>query len=276
MNNPVRRPAPQLHQSLFLAGLALIWLSPLFWMLWRSFFSLTLGDPTSGSQFTFDHYRLVLGDAGFPRFIFNSLLVLVIVVVGNLVSSVLTGYAFARYRFPLRNQLFALIMLMLMLPKQIIAVPILDVMIQLGLHDTLWALSLPFCVDSFNIFLMRQYLRRLPTDLEDASRIDGASELGILRHVIVPLCRPALALVAINTALVTWNAFLFPLILTDSASMRTLPVGLALLTQGPYATDWGTLMAGATVSSIPMLLLFLLFQREIIEGLTEGALRDQN
>ena len=114
----------------------------------------------------------------------------------------------------------------------------------------------------------------LPHDLEEAARVDGASEFGIMRHVIFPLCRPALAVVVINTSIITWNSFLYPLILTDSATKRTLPVGLAMFTQGPYATDWGALMAGAAVSSLPLIILFLIFQQEIIEGITAGALKD--
>ncbi len=276
MSRLTTAPRPTIGRTLLLTAFTLVWLAPLFWMVVRSLSTTGMDGLSSPSSLSFEQYRLVLFNSGFPRYIANSVLVLLIVVGGNLVSAVLTGYAFARYRFPWRDQLFGLILLTLMLPKQIIAVPILDVMVRLGLHDTLWALSLPFCVDGFNIFLMRQYLRRMPTELEDAARIDGATEPAILRHVIVPICRPALALIIINTAIVNWNAFFFPLVLTDSAAMRTLPVGLAVLTQGPHATDWGALMAGATISSVPMILLFLLFQREIIEGLTAGALSDQD
>ena len=182
--------------------------------------------------------------------------------------------AFARYRFWGKRPLFALVLATLMVPKQVLMVPILEVMVRLGCHDTWLALILPFCADSFNIFLLRQYISQLPADMEDAARVDGAGELRILHEIMLPLCRPALAVVVINTSIVTWNSFLFPLILTDSASMRTLPVGLAMYTQGPYSTDWGALMAGASVGSVPLVVLFLVFQREIIAGLVSGAVKD--
>jgi multiple sugar transport system permease protein len=129
-------------------------------------------------------------------------------------------------------------------------------------------------VDGFNLFLVKQYIEGLPPDLEDAARTDGSSEIGILRHVIFPLCKPAVAVLVVNTSIMTWNSFLFPLILTDTASVRTLPVGLAMFTQGPFATDWGALMAGASVSSLPIIAIFWFFQKEIIEGITSGALKD--
>jgi len=260
--------------SLALGFLLLTYLYPLVYMALRSVISLEPGMSTSGVGFTLEHYRTVFGGAGFLRYVVNSLIVLVFVVTANVLSSVIVGYAFARYRFPGKNALFALVLVTLMVPRQTLMVPILDLAVRIGLHDSLWALILPFCVDSFNVFLLRQYISALPADLEDAARADGSGEIGILRHVLFPLCRPALAVVVINTAIVTWNSFLFPLILTDSAVRRTLPLGLAMLTQGPYSTDWGTLMAGSAVSSLPLILLFWLFQREIIDGITAGALRE--
>lgn len=260
--------------TVLLGALLLSYLYPLIYMIARSVMKFEPGMAASGVGFTFDQYRTVLEGGGFLQYVWNSFFVLGVVVAANVVTSVLAGYVFARYRFPGRRLLFGIVLVTLMVPKQTLMVPILDLVYRLGLHDTLWALILPFCVDSFNIFLLRQYISALPADLEDAARADGAGEAGILRHVVFPLCRPALAVVVINTAIVTWNSFLYPLILTDSAARRTLPVGLAMLTQGPYSTDWGTLMAGSAVSSIPLILLFLAFQRHIIEGITSGALRE--
>lgn len=269
------RPKPAgLLLTLLLGMLLMSYLYPIIYMLARSVMKFEPGMAASGVGFTLDHYRAVLGGGGFLQYVWNSFFVLGAVVAANVVTSVLAGYAFARYRFPGRTVLFGVVLVTLMVPKQTLMVPILDLMYRFGLHDTLWALILPFCVDSFNVFLLRQYISALPADLEDAARADGAGEAGILRHVVFPLCRPALAVVVINTAIVTWNSFLYPLILTDSAARRTLPVGLAMLTQGPYSTDWGTLMAGSAVSSIPLILLFLVFQRNIIEGITSGALRE--
>lgn len=257
-----------------LSALMLSYLYPWIYMLTRSFMRHEPGMSDGNGLFTCDFYRLVLGNAGFPAFFLNSLLVLAAVVIGNVIFSLMVGYAFARYRFPLKNLLFWLVLATLMLPKQTLMIPLLDLMVRLGLHDTLWALILPFCVDGFNLFLMKQYIEGLPRDLEDAARADGASEIGILRYVIAPLSRPAIAVLVINTAIVNWNSFLFPLIMTDTASVRTLPVALAMFSQGPYATDWGALMAGATVSSLPVIAIFWVFQKEIIDGITSGALKD--
>ncbi len=257
-----------------LTALVLSYLYPWLYMLARSFMRHEPGLSDGNGLFTLDFYSLVLGNAGFPTFLCNSLLVLAIVLLGNVVFSLMVGYAFARYQFPFKNLLFWLVLATLMLPKQTLMIPLLDLMVRLGLHDTLWALILPFCIDGFNLFLMKQYIEGLPSDLEDAARADGAGEIGILWHVVAPLSRPALAVLVINTAIVNWNSFLFPLIMTDTASVRTLPVALAMFTQGPYATDWGALMAGATVSSLPIIALFWVFQKEIIDGITSGALKD--
>ena len=257
-----------------LAALALSYLYPWLYMLLRSFLRHEPGLSDDKGLFTLDFYRLVLGDGGFPTYLYNSFFVLTLVLLANLVFSLMVGYAFARYSFPGKNLMFCLVLLTLMVPKQTLMIPLLDLMVRLGLHNTLWALILPFCVDGFNLFLMRQYIQGLPPDLEDAARADGAGEIAILWHVIAPLSRPAIAVLIINTAIINWNSFLFPLIFTDTASVRTLPVALAMFAQGPYATDWGALMAGASVSSLPIIAIFWLFQKEIISGITSGALKD--
>lgn len=270
-----RSHGPWTWASLVLLIIILLaYLFPLGYMIIRS---LTIGEPDFSKGFppmTLGNFKLVLEGAGFLRYAGNSLLVLLAVVTSNLVFSLMAGFAFARYRFVGRDLLFGLVLATLMLPKQVLVVPILDVMVHLGLHDTLWALILPFSVDSFNIFLIRQYLKNIPSDLEDAARTDGGGELRILWEVVFPLCKPILALVLVNTAITTWNAFLFPLVLTDTMAHRTLPIGLAIFSQGPSATDWGALMAGSVVSSLPIILLFLFFQKEIIAGITAGAIKE--
>ncbi|HNX76790.1 MAG TPA: carbohydrate ABC transporter permease [Candidatus Rifleibacterium sp.] len=264
----------QLGLYAVLAALSFSYLYPWLYMLVRSILRHEPGMSDGNGLFTFDFYRLVLGEAGFPTALLNSMLVLTVVLAGNIIFSLTVGYALARYRFPLRNLLFWTIMATLMVPKQALMIPMLDLMVRLGLHDSLWALILPFCADGFNLFLMKQYIEGLPHDLEDAARVDGAGEVGILLRVIAPLSQPAIAVLIINTAIVNWNSFLFPLILTDTAAVRTLPVTLAMFAQGPYGTDWGAMMAGATVSSLPVIAIFWYFQREIIEGITSGALKD--
>ena len=259
---------------IFLLALSIAYLYPWLYMIARSFMS---HDPTTDisiNSFTLQHYKTVIGNAGFFRYLFNSFIVLTFVLLSNISLSLITGYAFARYKFPFKRLLFVLVLATLMIPRQTLMIPLLDLIVRLGIHNSLLALILPFCLDGFNIFLMKQYIQTLPTELEEAARADGASELEILRQVIYPLSKPAISVLIINTAIINWNSFLFPLIFTDTASVRTLPVALAMLSQGPYATDWGVLMAGAAISSLPLIAIFYFFQKEIISGITSGALKD--
>lgn len=219
------------------------------------------------------YYAEVWQAGPFDRYFINSVIVAAVVVAGNVIFCTMAGYAFARYRIRGGKLLFFLVLSTIMLPKQVILVPLYIEMQRMGLIDTYWALTLPFLVDPFNIFLIRQYLLGIPTDCEEAARIDGAGELRILFRVVFPMLTPVLAVVAIHTCLTNWNSFLFPFILTNSTTMRTLPVGLALLSQGAHSIDWGHLMAGAVISAVPVVFAFLIFQRRIIGGLTTGMSR---
>jgi multiple sugar transport system permease protein len=235
---------------------------PLAWMV-----SLALRTP-DGLSFRF--FREVWSAGPFDRYLFNSLLVVTAVLAGNIVFCTMAGYAFARYRIVGKKLLFFLVISTIMLPKQVILIPMFILMQRAGLIDTYWALILPFLVDPFNIFLIRQYMTSIPPDCEEAARIDGAGELKIMFSVVMPMLKPALAVVAINTCLINWNSFLFPFILTNSTSMRTLPVGVALLSQGAHSVDWGHLMAGALISALPVIIAYVVFQKQIIGGLTSG------
>jgi multiple sugar transport system permease protein len=215
-------------------------------------------------------YRDVWRSGPFDRYFLNSLVVVVVVLAGNIVFCAMAGYAFARYRIRGARLLFFLVISTIMLPKQVILVPLYILMQKAGLIDTYWALTLPFLADPFNIFLVRQYTSSIPTDCEEAARIEGAGELTILFRVVMPMLRPAIAVVAIHTCLINWNSFLFPFILTNSTSMRTLPVGVALMSQGAHSTDWGQMMAGAVISALPVIAAYVVFQRHIISGLTSG------
>lgn len=235
---------------------------PLVWMIT---ISLRTGDGVSVR-----YYGEVWQAGPFDRYFVNSVVVVTIVLIGNILVCSMAGYAFARYRIPGGKFLFFLVISMIMLPKQVILVPLYILMQKLHLIDTYAALTLPFTADPFNIFLIRQFLVSIPPDCEEAARLEGAGEFTVLFRVVMPMLKPALAVVAIHTCLINWNSFLFPFILTNTTSMRTLPVGLALLSQGAHSTDWGHLMAGALIASLPVIVAFLIFQRQIISGLTSG------
>jgi multiple sugar transport system permease protein len=164
------------------------------------------------------------------------------------------------------------VVLVLMIPVHIIIIPLYLICFKTGIYDSYWALILPWLVNPIGIFLVKQYIESIPPSMEEAARIDGAGELRILFRVVMPLCKPALAVLAIQVFFTNWNSFLFPYILTSSDSLRTLPVALALY-QGHQAIDWQHLMAGSTVAVLPVLIVFLLMQRQIVSGITAGAVK---
>ncbi len=250
-------------------------LAPLVWMLLLSLTRGALGEglwtALRGGHLTLGNFHDVLASGPFGRYTFNSVLVSAIIVGGNLLFAPMVGYALARRAFPGRPLVRVLVLATLMVPRQVTMIPVYMLISKLHLMNTYLALTLPFLTDGFSIFLMSQFFLALPEELEDAARVDGASEWRVFFRIVMPLAKPGLAVVGINTFLVSWNSFLYPLILTNSESMRTLPVGLALYSQGEHSVDWGHLMAGSSLAALPVMAAFVLFQRQIIAGLTAGA-----
>jgi len=209
----------------------------------------------------------------FLGYFINSLLVASVVTAGNVVFCLWAGYAFARRRFAGKGLLFASILGVLAVPQQVIMIPLYRLVASFDWINTYAALIVPWLVTPFGIFLVRQYIESMPAELEDAARIDGAGEWYILTKIVAPLCRPVLTVLAIYTFLSNWNSFLFPFLFTNDEAHRTLPVGLAFYL-GKQSIDWGHLMAGASIAAAPIIVLFVMFQRRIIEGLTAGALKE--
>jgi multiple sugar transport system permease protein len=222
------------------------------------------------SGVTFRNYSDVWSAGPFPRYVANSVIVAVVVVGGNVLFGTMAGYGLARWRGWGKKLLLVSVVGVLMLPRQVTMIPIYIMMSWFHMIDTYAALTVPFLVDPFSVFLVAQYVLALPTELEDAARVDGAGELTVFFRIVMPLAKPVLAVVAINTFVINWNSFLYPLILTSSQSMRTLPVGLALYSQGEHSVDWGHLMAGSCMAALPVALVFMVFQRQIIRGITSG------
>jgi multiple sugar transport system permease protein len=221
-------------------------------------------------QWTINNYWDVLVSGPFGRYSLNSFTIALIVTLGNLLFSTMVGYAFARRDFPFKKVLFFMIVGSIAIPPQVLMVPVFILMKHIGWLNTYWALIVPNLIAPFNIFLMRQYISKLPLAVEEAARIDGASEFQIFTRVILPLSQPALAVVGINTFMGSWNTFLYPFLLTNTVEMRTLPVGLALY-KSLHGVDWVHLMAGSAITALPVIIVFLCFQRYIIEGLTRGS-----
>ncbi|MEP7034350.1 MAG: carbohydrate ABC transporter permease [Actinomycetota bacterium] len=223
---------------------------------------------------TLDNYRELFSKGIFPRSFFNSTIVAIVVTVANVTFCSMVGYALAKLRFRGKKLVFGLVMGTLMIPGMVTFVPLFVLVANLGLVDTYPGLILPFLVTPFGVFLMRQFIVDLPDDLLDAGRVDGASELRIFRQIILPLCGPGLATLGILTFLGSWNNFLWPLVVAQTQEHYTLPVALALFSKNQQVTpNYGLLLAGATVVVVPVLIVFLIFQRRFIEGIATTGIK---
>ncbi|SBT46515.1 carbohydrate ABC transporter permease [Micromonospora narathiwatensis] len=250
---------------------AVAMLGPFVWMLITS---LT-GDPQLArvdapllpDPSTVEAYQR-LGEA-FPfwRFAANSVGVAVVSTLLQLFTSATAAYAFSRLRFPGSNAVFVLYLATMMIPMQVIIVPLFIEMRHLGLVDSYAGLLLPTMVSSFGVFMLRQAFLALPKELDEAAYVDGAGHLRVFAQVLLPLVAPALATFAVFAFMSSWNAFLWPLVIAQTEAHMTLPVGLSLL-QGRYSTAWNVVMAGSTLSVLPILALYVLAQRYVVRGIT--------
>ncbi len=221
---------------------------------------------------TLRHYVEVWTRLPFAKFLFNSLFVAAMITFSNVFFCTLAGYAFAKLRFPGRDKIFFVLLLTLMVPFQVNLIPLYKLMDIFRWLDTYWALIVPGATSVFGLYLMRQYIVSIPDELLDSARVDGCSEFGIFLRIVAPLALPGVATLAIFTFMGAWTDFLWPMIVTSSMEMRTLPVGIALL-QEYHTTNWTQTMAGSAIAALPMIIVFLFLQRQFIEGLTAGAVK---
>ena len=277
---------------LVLLGAALISLFPMYWLFVMALTPIGTIPPSEPylvpSPFSFSNIaRLLTSAKDYGRWAVNSIVVAVVVTLWHTIFDTMSGYAFAKRDFPGRNVLFGLILSTLMIPAQVTLVPTYVVTRQLGLLESdplisingfqllsvnSLAVILPGLAAVFGVFLMRQYIQTLPSELEDAARIDGCSELQVFTNIILPLCVPAVAALSIFSFVRNWNDFLWPLIVLRKSINYTLTVGVAGL-QGEFSTDYGIIFAGAALAALPMIIFFLMFQRYFIEGVRMGALK---
>ena len=273
----------RLRRAALYAFLIVCALAPFFWTLSTAFKTSAdvfasppklIPDPA-----TLRNFQDVFSLLPFDRYFLNSVIVTGSIVLLNVVFGTMAAYAFAKLRFPGRDLIFGVMLLTLMVPFQVNLVPLYSIMVRLreatGLigADTYFGLIAPSAVQVFGIFLMRQFMRSIPNEIFENARVDGASEWRILRSIVFPLAAPGMATLAIFTFVAAWNDFLWPLIVTSSDDMRTLPVGLALLAR-KNTVNWGQTMAGTVLAAGPMIVVFLVLQRRFIEGLTAGAVKD--
>ncbi|UCC61434.1 MAG: carbohydrate ABC transporter permease [Anaerolineae bacterium] len=272
------RPAVRIgHLALhaLLIGGSLFMLLPFMWML-----STSLKEPREifayppiwiPTHLAWQNYTNAVSAMPFGRFYLNSFVVALSATGLQILTSSLAAFAFARLRFRGREALFLLYLATLMIPFQVTMIPNFIVVRFLGWYDSYQALILPTAFSAFSTFLLRQYFRGIPIELDEAARMDGASSWRIWWQVVMPLSGPALAALTVFVFLGSWNDFLWPLVITSSLEMRTLPVGLSAF-QGQYNVQWHLLMAGAVIALIPVLIVYVAAQRRFVQGITLSGL----
>ena len=224
---------------------------------------------------TLKNYSHVNNTIPVARYFFNSCFVSILTTIGQILVSTLAGYAFARIKFKGRNFIFFLILITMFIPPQVNIIPLFFLMRELHLVNTFPALILPGVVGGFGIFLMRQHFLSFPKELEDASIIDGCNKLQMFFKIAVPLALPAIATLAIFTFITSWNSFIWPLIITNTQDMMTLPLGLAVF-KGSYREiiEWGDLLACSVICTVPTILIFLAGQKLIMNDMLKGGVKE--
>ncbi|MFJ8104808.1 carbohydrate ABC transporter permease [Streptomyces sp. NPDC096132] len=260
-----------------LAGALLLMIAPFLWMLSGSFKPEAdirrvppVLIPTAP---TASNYGELFSRLDFTSMFANSVIVALAVTAGNLLFCSMLGYALAKLEFRGRRAVFALVIATLMVPGLVTFVPLYVLVANMKLTGSLLGLILPFLATPLGVFLMRQFISTLPDELIDAARVDGCRELAIFAKIILPLTKPALATLGIITFLGSWNNFLWPLVVAQNESQYTLPVGLALASSGQSFTRFGILLAGAVVVLLPVMIVFLLFQRHFVAGIATTGLK---
>jgi len=256
--------------------LTIISLYPFVWLFLNSLKSETEMFEQSWSLPTvyhWDHYARAW-EFGISRYLLNSFLVTVLTVLLTVTLSTMAAYALARFKFPGQTVLLFFILGGLMLAPEVSLIPLFRILVRMGIYNTYFALILPYTAFGipFTTFLIRAYILGLPKELEEAARIDGAGAFAVFRHVIVPLSRPIIASAALLQAMHSWNEFMFALTFLESDKLRTLPIGIMSFVS-TLRTEWTVVMAGLVISAIPMILLFLLTQRQFVRGLTRGGIK---
>ena len=277
MNGPARRLAynePTLLDTLAAWLLALLWILPLAYAVWTAFHPAEYSTRFAlAAPLTLDNFRRAWEAAPFARYFLNTTLLVAMVLVVQLVLGTLAAYAFARYRFKGRGVAFALVLVQLMIMPDILLVENYKTMARLGLVDTLLAIGLPYFASAFAIFLLRQTFMGIPKELDEAARVEGASALQTLWRVYVPLARPVYTAFALVSVSFHWNNFLWPLIITNSVNARPLTVGLQVFSSVDQGVDWSVITAATLMTSAPLLIAFLLFQRQFVQSFMRAGIK---
>lgn len=268
--------AKSMRPKFFTTFFGLLMLFPFFWMISSSLKNSVEAFATPPTLLpkapTLENYRHVFETLDMPRLFLNSIVVSVTVVFIQITTSALAGYAFARLHFRGKNAIFMIYLATMMIPFQVIIVPMFIEMRQLGLIDSYLGLGLPMIASAFGVFLMRQAMLAIPRELEEAAILDGASHFRLFFSIAIPLCIPTIAALTILAFMSVWNAFLWPLIIIYSPEKMTLPLALANL-HGEHATDWPLVMAATTLATLPIAIIYLVLQRQIAQSFLTAGLK---
>lgn len=254
--------------------LALLWILPLAYAVWTAFHPSEYSTRFNlFAPLTLDNFRRAWAAAPFARYFLNTTLLVGMILIVQLVLSTLAAYAFARGEFRGRDLAFALVLVQLMVMPDILVVQNYKTMANLGLVDTLLAIGLPYFASAFAIFLLRQTFMGIPKELDDAARVEGASAMQILWRVYVPLAKPVYTAFALVSVSFHWNNFLWPLIVTNSVESRPLTVGLQVFSSVDQGVDWSIITAATLMTSAPLLIAFLLFQRQFVQSFMRAGIK---
>ena len=254
--------------------LAILWLSPLLYAFWAAFhppeFATTF-EPLA--PLTLGNFEKAWGYAPFPRHFLNTVMLVTMILAAQLVLCTLAAYAFARYEFPGRDLAFALVLVQLMVMPDVLIVENYRSMARLGILDSTLAIALPYMASAFGVFLMRQTFKSIPKELDDAARVEGAGGLQVLWRVYVPLARPVYIAYGLVSVSYHWNNFLWPIIVTNTVNSRPLTVGLQVFSSVDQGIDWSIICAATLMTSGPLLVAFLLFQRQFVQSFMRAGIR---
>jgi sn-glycerol 3-phosphate transport system permease protein len=254
--------------------LGFLWILPLLYAFWTAFhppeFSTRLA---LLAPLTLDNFQRAWEAAPFARYFLNSFLLVTMVLAAQLVLCTLAAYAFARHEFPGKNIAFVLVLVQLMIMPDVLIVENYRTLGKLGILDSIPAIGLPYMASAFGIFLLRQTFKTIPRELDDAARVEGASSLQVLWKVYVPLARPVYLAFGLVSVSYHWNNFLWPLIVTNSVTSRPVTVGLQVFSSGDQGIDWSVITAATLMTSAPLLIAFLLFQRQFVQSFMRAGIR---
>ncbi len=254
--------------------LGFLWILPLIYAFWTAFHPSEFSTRFELlAPLTLDNFRRAWEAAPFARYFLNSFMLVTMVLAAQLVLCTLAGYAFARFEFPGKEIAFILVLLQLMIMPDVLIVENYTTMSRLGILDSIPAIGLPYMASAFGIFLLRQTFKTVPRELDEAARVEGASALQILWKVYVPLARPVYLAYGLVSVSFHWNNFLWPLIVTNSVSSRPVTVGLQVFSSGDQGIDWSVITAATIMTSAPLLVAFLLFQRQFVQSFMRAGIR---